>query len=52
VKNEYEVMLLKAYGAVQLNYILDVNYSMDNPKLALGKYFNAVFGLHFDLLEL
>ena len=49
---ESEVMLLEVYGAAQLNRIHDSHYTIDNPKSALGQYFNAASRLHFDPLEL
>ena len=49
---ESEVMLLEVYSAAQLNHIHNSHYTIDNPKSALGQYFNAASHLCFDSLEL
>ena len=49
---ESEVVLLEVYSAAQLNRIHNSHYTIDNPKSALGQYFNTASCLHFDPLEL
>ena len=49
---ESEVVLLEVYSAAQLNYIHNSHYTINNPKSALGQYFDAASHLHFDPLEL
>lgn len=49
---ESEVVLLEVFGASQLKRIHDAHYITNNPRSALGKYFDAASSLRFDPLEL
>lgn len=47
---ESEAVLLEAYGLSHLKRILDGHYVTDNPRTAIGRYFDAVSSIRFDPL--